>query len=413
VNMWNLRTGGRLVACVLVLLKAAVAASDPEPAAAPSARTFAPPAPASALPAATAPPARLPAASVAPPPSGAPAISAASQRAFDSLVQGFQANNWKFARTTIPLMIQTGFTGKNGQYTCFASVRPDTPWVTCCVRLAFVVAEQKRTTIAQYFTRLNAKMGFGDFEMAYGNGAVWYKTAIALEDAQLTPRMVKSLILVNINTVDANVPEIIHTLSLAPAATVPMPALLGQRGAERFGEMLHGPRTAEVHAGLLSGLALAGANRAGQAEARDVLAENDSDDGILTAEELGTQNLDGVQLVVLSACETGLGKAAAGEGLLGLQRAFQSAGARTVVASLWSVPDNETRMLMEAFYTNLWTRKQGALDSLRQAQLAMLHGGGKAGQLRGAERDIEDDHSGHARFSPRYWAAFVLSGDWR
>jgi CHAT domain-containing protein len=194
---------------------------------------------------------------------------------------------------------------------------------------------------------------------------------------------------------------------------LPTPALLGQRGSERFGEMLHGPQTAEVHAGLLSGLALAGANRAGRAEARDVLAENDSDDGILTAEELGTQNLDGVQLVVLSACETGLGKAAAGEGLLGLQRAFQSAGARTVVASLWSVPDNETRMLMEAFYTNLWTRKQGALDSLRQAQLAMLHGGGKAGQLRGAERDIEDDHSGHARFSPRYWAAFVLSGDWR
>jgi CHAT domain-containing protein/Tfp pilus assembly protein PilF len=192
---------------------------------------------------------------------------------------------------------------------------------------------------------------------------------------------------------------------------LPTPALLGQRGAERFGEMLRGPQTAEVQAGLLSGLALAGANHVGQAA--DALAGSDSDDGILTAEELGTQNLDGVQLVVLSACETGLGKAAAGEGLLGLQRAFQSAGARTVVASLWSVPDEETRMLMEEFYTNLWRRKQGALDSLRQAQLAMLHCEGRAGRLRGAERDIEDDHSGHTRLSPRYWAAFVLSGDWR
>ena len=194
---------------------------------------------------------------------------------------------------------------------------------------------------------------------------------------------------------------------------LPTPAMLGQRGADRFGEMLRGPQTGEVQAGLLSGLALAGANRAGQAEAGEPLAGGDSDDGILTAEEIGTQNLDGVQLVVLSACKTGLGKVAAGEGLLGLQRAFQSAGARTVVASLWSVPDDETRMLMEKFYTNLWRRKQGALASLREAQLAMLHCEGKAGKQRGVVRVVEDDPSGDVRLSPRYWAAFVLNGDWK
>ena len=117
----------------------------------------------------------------------------------------------------------------------------------------------------------------------------------------------------------------------------------------------------------------------------------DQDDGILTSEEIGTQNLDGVQLVMLSACETGLGKSAAGEGLLGLQRAFQSAGARTVVASLWSVPDDETRALMETFYTNLWQKHLTPLESLRQAQLAMLRGTATAGRQRGFIRtDVQN-----------------------
>ncbi len=181
-------------------------------------------------------------------------------------------------------------------------------------------------------------------------------------------------------------------------------------GADRLGENARGSEMRRINPGLLSGLALAGANRAGRLS--DV-TDPDADDGILTAEEIGSMNLDGVQLVMLSACETGLGKAAGGEGLLGLQRAFQSAGARTVVASLWSVPDIETRMLMEEFYTNLWTRKLGALESLRRAQLVMLRGDGKAGQLRGVNREDQPDEPSSGKLSPRYWAAFVLSGDWR
>ena len=78
--------------------------------------------------------------------------------------------------------------------------------------------------------------------------------------------------------------------------------------------------------GLLSGLVLAGANR------RSAIGK---DDGILTALEVGEMDLHNVQLATLSACETGLGKTAGGEGLLGLQRAFQTAGAKTVVAGLW------------------------------------------------------------------------------
>ncbi len=190
---------------------------------------------------------------------------------------------------------------------------------------------------------------------------------------------------------------------------LPPPSFLAQRGAARFGERLGGPQAAAMHPGLLSGLALAGANRTGQTVAGG-LADNE---GVVTAEEIAAQNLDGVELVMLSACQTGLGKSSAGEGLLGLQRAFQSAGARSVVASLWSVPDEETRALMEIFYTNLWQRHLSPLESLRQAQLAMLHGTAKAGEERGFHRLDTQPKTFSGKRSPYYWAAFVLSGDWR
>ena len=173
--------------------------------------------------------------------------------------------------------------------------------------------------------------------------------------------------------------------------------------AERFGEMLRGPEATGGHVGLLCGLALAGANRAGR-------ATSDADDGILTAEEIGAQNLDGVQMVMLSACETGLGKAAGGEGLLGLQRSFQAAGARTVVASLWKVPDAATRDLMEHFYENHWQKNMSVLPALREAQLTMLREGRKRGMVRD---DEPADNVNPKRAPPYYWAAFVLSGDWR
>jgi CHAT domain-containing protein len=122
-----------------------------------------------------------------------------------------------------------------------------------------------------------------------------------------------------------------------------------------------------------------------------------------------------VDLAVLSACQTGLGPVAGGEGVLGLQRAFQVAGARSVLASLWAVDDRWTRTLMEHFYDNLWQRRLPSLEALRQAQLAVLHQTQLA-ILRGGQcRDLvpleEQDEAG--RMPPEYWAAFVLSGDWR
>ncbi len=93
------------------------------------------------------------------------------------------------------------------------------------------------------------------------------------------------------------------------------------------------------------------------------------DDSVLLSSEIESFSLQNVKLVVMSACETGLGQAAGGEGLIGLQRAFHIAGADSVVASLWKVEDKPTQILMTKFYENLLVKKQGRLDSLRNAQL--------------------------------------------
>ena len=159
------------------------------------------------------------------------------------------------------------------------------------------------------------------------------------------------------------------------------------------------------HPALLSGVVLAGANQTPQPG---------QDDGILTALEVGDLDLRKTELVVLSACETGLGQVAGGEGLLGLLRAFQVAGARTVIASLWSVPDEPTRVLMERFYTNLWDKKMSKLDALIEAQRWMLREGrSHLGVARGLKLDERPGLSDQGRLRPYCWAAFVLSGDWR
>lgn len=123
-------------------------------------------------------------------------------------------------------------------------------------------------------------------------------------------------------------------------------------------------------------------------------------------------------MAVLSACETGLGRNAGGEGLLGLQRAFQSAGAKTVVASLWNVPDEATRLLMVRFYENLWQRKLGKGEALREAQLWMLRHGHEQPavqrEIAGRGLDQVTAPGQQSKTTPPYfWAAFVLSGDWR
>jgi CHAT domain-containing protein len=141
---------------------------------------------------------------------------------------------------------------------------------------------------------------------------------------------------------------------------------------------------------LRSGLALAGANR--RAAVRP-----DEDDGILTAEEVASLNLEGVEWAVLSACDTGLGEIKAGEGVFGLRRAFQIAGARTVIMSLWSVEDRSTMEWMRALYEGRLRRGLNTADAVRDASVAVLRDRRARGQ------------STH----PFFWAGFVASGDWR
>jgi CHAT domain-containing protein/tetratricopeptide (TPR) repeat protein len=141
---------------------------------------------------------------------------------------------------------------------------------------------------------------------------------------------------------------------------------------------------------LLSGLALAGANRRGA-------ALPGADDGILTAEEVASMDLSGVEWAVLSACETGLGEARSGEGLFGLRRAFQIAGARTLITSLWAVDDEASRRWMRALYERRLVGGLSTAESVREASLALLRERRAVGQ------------STH----PFFWAGFVAAGDWR
>lgn len=137
-----------------------------------------------------------------------------------------------------------------------------------------------------------------------------------------------------------------------------------------------------------SGIALAGAN-----DTIFGLREAGGNDGILTAEEVTTMDLMGTAMVVISACESGLGEAKGGEGVFGLRRAFTLAGAQSLVMSLWSVPDVATRELMELLY-----RGGKEAGSTQRALLA-------------AQRQwIEKEQAAGRYPHPFYWAGFVASG---
>ncbi len=158
----------------------------------------------------------------------------------------------------------------------------------------------------------------------------------------------------------------------------------------------------------LSGLVLAGAN---QPLMKNELGLPVGDGGILSAEAIAAMQLPQLDLVTLSACDSGLGQLARGEGVFGLQRAFHIAGAETVIASLWKVDDAATQQLMLAFYENLYLRKMTKLAALRHAQLQLHQGTVGKADLRGLIRVPKTQPTGQT--APFLWAAWTLSGDWR
>lgn len=140
----------------------------------------------------------------------------------------------------------------------------------------------------------------------------------------------------------------------------------------------------------LSGLAMAGANRHATAPANQ-------DDGILTAEEVTALNLQGVEWAVLSACDTGLGELKAGEGVLGLRRAFQIAGVHTIIMSLWAVDDDAVRSWMRVLYEGRLQQGVNTADAMHRATLEILR----------------KRRAGGTSTHPFFWAGFVAAGDWR
>jgi len=140
---------------------------------------------------------------------------------------------------------------------------------------------------------------------------------------------------------------------------------------------------------LRSGIALAGANNALR------FGSTERSDGIVTAEKILSLKLRGTDMVVLSACDTGLGEVKAGEGVYGLRRAFTQAGTRSLVMSMWQVPDQETKELMVEFYKNIQSGKMNRCQSLRQAALKQLK--------------IVKARYGNA--NPFFWGAFVFMGE--
>jgi CHAT domain-containing protein len=195
-------------------------------------------------------------------------------------------------------------------------------------------------------------------------------TSVIIDDKKATEESIKALD-------GRTTPFVLHLATHGfffpdPKQELPKEHLLSDSKSELF-------KTAEDPM-MRSGLLFSGANKYWVKGIENLTTE----DGILTASEISNLDLSACQLVVLSACETGLGDINGSEGVFGLQRAFKMAGVKNIIMSLWKVPDVQTAELFDVFYRECFTGKT-IHDAFQTAQAKIK-----------------------VKYSPYYWAGFVL-----
>jgi CHAT domain-containing protein len=233
--------------------------------------------------------------------------------------------------------------------------------------------DNSSTTIETPFQRLSGTIQEGKFVANLFNG----EPLVGKRALKRALREIRSPRILHLSTHGFFLPNIVSEPSVMPTILRPS-TNISKTGLDRLtGQRLVNPM-------LRSGLALAGANTWLQGNKPDEAAEN----GLLFAEDVIGLDLLDTEMVVLSACDTGLGDVLAGEGVYGLRRAFLIAGAKTLVMSLWKVPDTQTKELMVSFYQNIAAGVPRAW-ALRKAQLA-----------------LKDKHA-----NPFFWGAFICQGD--
>lgn len=201
-------------------------------------------------------------------------------------------------------------------------------------------------------------------------------------------------------------PKLLHLATHGFYLTDPAPSQLGlwdERSLFRLPEVVS-------WSDIRSAIALSGYNHRDRGDSVD--------DGVLTAREVRDLDLGGTEIVVLSACSSGVGNIRQGQGIFGLRRALAMAGARSQLTTLWRVSDGATQQFMEAWYTGL-QRGMDRAEALRHVQLMFLRGEKELlpGEVSSAEEEEARgtrpmaEHPIVGLAHPRYWASFVLSGD--
>lgn len=241
-------------------------------------------------------------------------------------------------------------------------------------------------------------MGNPDFNLDVGSSRPGIFNMKSLEDAEKEARSVAALLgngcrlrlgkearESELKSVDS--PQVLH---LATHAEFQSDQVLKDRNPYfddwKAGKLQHPHQSDWENPMLRCFIALAGVNHALR------VTDSPTEDGLLTALEASLLNLQGTELVILSACESGAGEVKIGEGVMSLRRAFRIAGAETVLASHWKVDDEATSRLMTEFMRR-WRAGEPRAKAWREAQLPLLRS---------------------EKFSnPYYWAAFTLTGQWR